>query len=261
MTLLFHELRKNRLSLIIWTLAITYMLAITVVIFPEMAGQMGEMEDLMSNMGAFSEAFGMNNINFGEFTGYFCIECGNVLGMGGAFFAAICGIAALSSEESHNTAEFLLSHPISRARIVFLKLISVVAQILILNAVVIATVTILTAVIIDNPPYKTIFLSFLAYLILQLQIAFMCFGISAFIKSNALGLGIGVGLLFYMANILSNITDDLKFLKYVTPFAYTDSTELVNNSTIPFKYLIIGIAFAAVGIALAFAKYTKKDIT
>lgn len=260
MTLLFHELRKNRLSLIIWTLAITYMLAITVVIFPEMAGQMGEMEDLMSNMGAFSEAFGMNNVNFSEFTGYFCIECGNVLGMGGAFFAAVCGIAALSSEESHNTAEFLLSHPISRAKIVLLKLLSVVAQILILNAVVIVTVTTLTAVIIDNPPYKTMLLAFLAYLILQLQIAFICFGISAFIKSNAIGLGIGVGLLFYMANILSNITEDLKPLKYITPFAYTDSAEIINNATIPLKYLIVGIAFALIGITLAFAKYTKKDI-
>ena len=260
MTLLFHELKKNRISLIIWTAAISFMLGVTIIIFPEMADQMGEMENMFAEMGAFTEAFGMDKINFGEFIGYFGIECGNVLGMGGAFFAAVAGIAALSIEESHNTAEFLLSHPISRKKVVSLKLLSVIAQIIILNLVVIGFVTLLTAIIIDNPPFKTMFLLFLAYFILQLEIAFICFGISAFVKFNAIGLGIGVGLLFYMTNIFSNITDDLKFLKYITPFSYTDSADIITNGHLTYKYLIVGAIFAVVGIALAFIKYTKKDI-
>ena len=122
MTLLFHELRKNRISLLIWTAAISFMLGVTIIIFPEMAGQMSEMENMFAEMGAFTEAFGMDRINFGEFIGYFGIECGNVLGMGGAFFAAVAGISALSYVESHNPAEFLLSHPVSRKTVVFLKL-------------------------------------------------------------------------------------------------------------------------------------------
>ena len=261
MTLLFHELRKNRISLLIWTAAISFMLGVTIIIFPEMAGQMSEMENMFAEMGAFTEAFGMDRINFGEFIGYFGIECGNVLGMGGAFFAAVAGISALSYEESHNTAEFLLSHPVSRKKVVFLKLLSVIAQVIILNLVVIGIVTLLTAVIIDNPPYKTMLLIFLAYFILQLQIAFICFGISAFVKFNAIGLGIGVGFFFYIANILSNITEDLKFLKYFTPFSYTDSADIITNNEITFKYLIVGIVFAVIGIVLAFVKYTKKDIS
>ena len=261
MTLLFHELRKNRISLLIWTAAISFMLGVTIIIFPEMAGQMSEMENMFAEMGAFTEAFGMDRINFGEFIGYFGIECGNVLGMGGAFFAAVAGISALSYEESHNTAEFLLSHPVSRKKVVFLKLLSVIAQVIILNLVVIGIVTLLTAVIIDNPPYKTMLLIFLAYFILQLQIAFICSGISAFVKFNSIGLGIGVGFFFYIANILSNITEDLKFLKYFTPFSYTDSADIITNNEITFKYLIVGIVFAVIGIVLAFVKYTKKDIS
>ena len=261
MTLLFHELKKNKISLIIWTAAISFMLSVCIVIFPEMAGQMGEMENMFAEMGAFTEAFGMDRINFGEFIGYFGIECGNVLGMGGAFFAAVTGVAALANEESNNTAEFLLSHPISRKKVVFLKLLSVIAQIIILNLAVMGIVLILTAVIIDNPPYKTMLLLFLAYFILQLQTAFICFGISSFVKFNAIGLGIGVGFVFYMTNILSNITDDLKFLKYLTPFAYTDSADIITNNKITPKYLIVGVVFALTGIILAFVKYAKKDIS
>ena len=260
MTLLFHELKKNRISLLIWTATISFMLGVCIIIFPEMASQMGEMNDMFAEMGAFTEAFGMDRINFGEFIGYFGIECGNVLGMGGAFFAAVAGIAALSYEESHNTAEFLLSHPIPRKKVVFLKLLSVIAQIVILNLVVIGFVTLLTAVIIDNPPYKTMFLIYLAYFILQLQIAFICFGISAFVKFNAIGLGIGVGFFFYISNILSNITKELEFLKYITPFSYADSADIITNNHLTYKYLIIGAVFAVIGVALAFFKYTKKDI-
>lgn len=226
-----------------------------------MAGQMGEMENMFAEMGAFTEAFGMDQINFGEFVGYFGIECGNVLGMGGVFFAAVAGISALSYEESHNTAEFLFSHPISRKKVVFLKLLSVIAQVVILNLIVIGVTTLLTAIIIENPPYKTMFLLYLAYFILQLQTAFICFGVSAFIKFNGIGLGIGVGFMFYMVNILSNITEDLEFLKYITPFAYTDSSKIINNNSIPTKYLIVGLIFAAIAVVLAFIKYTKKDIS
>ncbi|MER2128192.1 ABC transporter permease subunit [Solibacillus sp.] len=37
-----------------------------------------------------------------------------MLGLGGGFFAALLGISALADEEKNRTAEFLLTHPISR---------------------------------------------------------------------------------------------------------------------------------------------------
>lgn len=261
MALFFHELKKNRISIIIWTAAICFMLCITVVIYPEMAGQMGEMENVFAEMGAFTEAFGMDRINFGEFIGYFGIECGNVLGIGGALFAAITGVVALSSEENHHTAEFLLSHPQSRNKVVAIKLASVIAQIIILNLCVIGVVFALSVIIIDNPPYKTMLMIFLAYFILQLEISLICFGISAFVSNSAIGIGIGIGFAFYMINIISNLTDDLKFLKYITPFSYAESADIITNNSLETKYLTVGFGFALVSLIAAFIKYAKKDIS
>ena len=143
MTLFFHELKRGRISLIIWTVAIAFMLGVCIVIYPEMSSQMGEISEMFANMGSFSAAFGMDELNFGEFIGYFGVECGNVLGLGGAFFAAILGVSALAKEEKERTAELLLSHPISRARIITEKLLAVLSQILILNLVVAAVVTVI----------------------------------------------------------------------------------------------------------------------
>ena len=54
--------------------------------------------------------------------GFYGTECGNILGLGGAFFAAITGMSLLAGEEGGHTAEFLLTHPLGRTRIAGEKL-------------------------------------------------------------------------------------------------------------------------------------------
>ena len=138
MTVFKHELRQGRSALIIWTAAISFMLGICIVIYPEMSTQMGDISAMFADMGSFSQAFGMDRINFGEFLGFFGVECGNVLGLGGAFFAALLGISALAKEEKEHTAEFLLTHPVSRIRIMTEKLIAVLIQITVMDVMIYA---------------------------------------------------------------------------------------------------------------------------
>lgn len=70
--------------------------------------------------------------------GFYAVECGNVLGLGGAFFAALCAVGILSKEEKDKTAEFLLTHPVSRKRVVTEKLIAVLIQITAMNIIIYA---------------------------------------------------------------------------------------------------------------------------
>lgn len=116
MTLVKHELKMGRISFLIWTSAIGFLLAVCVFLFPEMKGQMDGVSDVFASMGSFTEAFGMDRLNFGTLVGFYAIECGNVLGIGGAFYAALCAIGVLSKEEKDKTAEFLLAHPVSRTK-------------------------------------------------------------------------------------------------------------------------------------------------
>ena len=260
MTVFLHELRQNRMALILWTAIISFMLGVCIMIYPEMKSQMNEMSDMFANMGSFSEAFGMDELNFGEFMGYFAVECGNVLGMGGAFFAAILGVGTLAKEQRDGTGEFLLTHPITRRRVISEKLAFVMASVVILNLVV-ASITCLCIVAIgEEVAVKTIFLIFLSYLLLQVEIAAVTFGISAFVTKGAMGMGIGLAAITYFLNIISNLSDSVKFLKYLTPFAYADGSYIVNNHALPVKYLAVGAVFAAVGVFLAYHQYEKKDI-
>lgn len=260
MTLFFHEMRRSRLSLIIWSAALSYMLLICVVIYPEMKSQMGELGDMFADMGAFSDAFGMEMLIGGDFLSYFALECGEVLGIGGAIFAAIAGIGSLSKEQRDRTAEMLLTQPLTRARVVTQKLLSVLCQIAVLNFVTVSVSLIGILAIGENPNAKKLALIFLSYFLLQIEIALICFGISAFIRRGAIGIGLGISLAFYFINIIANISEEVELLKYATPFAYTDAAYILENGALDWKYLIIGGVLTLLGGLFAYARYTKKDI-
>ena len=260
MTLFFHELRRDRVRLLVWTAAIAVMLMISIVIYPQMTSQMSEMGDMFSEMGGFSAAFNMDKVNFGEFSGYSAVECGNVLGLGGAFFAALLGIMALAKEEREHTAEFLLTHPVSRTSVVLQKLLAVLVEILILNLVV-AVSAVAAALAIGQEIDAKLFLQiFSASFLMQVEIACVMFGVSAFLRGSGIGIALGAAFVLYFMNILANLTDDAEALRYITPFSYADGTAIVSSGGIEVKYLLPGIAFTVIGAALAFLHYNRKDI-
>ena len=100
MTIVKHELRQGRTSFLIWTCAIGFLLTVCIFLFPEMKSEMGEINDLFASMGSFTAAFGMDRLNFGTLMGYYAVECGNILGLGGAFYSAFCAVNILSKEEN-----------------------------------------------------------------------------------------------------------------------------------------------------------------
>lgn len=261
MTVFFHELRRGRLSLIVWTAALSFMLVVCVAIYPEMSSQMNEISEMFANMGSFSEAFGIDKINFGDFLGYFAIECGNTLGIGGAIFAAILGTSALAKEERDGTAELLLTHPVSRGRVLAEKLAAAIVQLLILDLAVFAACSLCIFIIGEKVSMGTVALLFLSYFLMKVEIGVITFAISAFVRRGGLGIGIGVAIGFYFLNILSNITEDVEFLKYITPFGYADGTDIVSSNSLNCVYLAIGAALCIASVAIAYFKYTKKDIS
>lgn len=255
-----HEMRTGSLPLAGWSAAVALLMGVCVLIYPEMAGQMKQVSDIFAKMGSFSQAFGMDRMNFGEFIGFFGIECGNILGLGGALFAALMGIASLAKEERDHTAEFLLTHPRSRLRIMTEKLCAVLAQIVVLNAVAVIATILSVMAIGESVDIKIMALLFLAYFLMQVETALICFGVSAFLRRGGFGLGLGIAALFYFINLIANLTEQAKFLKYITPFGYTESSDIIMNGSLNGAYLAVGAVLGLGGAAAAFLKYCRKDI-
>ena len=260
MTLLKHELKQGAKTLAIWTAAIGFLVAICLFLFPEMKGEMDGVSDMFASMGSFTAAFGMDRLNFGTLIGFYAVECGNILGLGGAFFASLIAVSALAKEEKERTAEFLLSHPVSRVSVISSKLAALVIQIVVMNAVIFALSAACIAAIGEEPAWKEICLLHLAYFLLQLELAGICFGISAFLRRGSLGIGLGIAAMMYFLNIIANISEKAEFLKLITPFGYAEGADIVSNGSLDGKLVLIGMAFALVGVAAAYWWYSRKDI-
>lgn len=260
MRLLKHEMRQGLISLAIWTGSIAFLMVICIILFPEMKGQMEDVSDVFASMGSFTAAFGMDRLSFGTLTGFYAIECGNILGLGGAFYAALTGITALAKEEKEHTAEFLLAHPITRTGIVSAKLASVLLQITAMNVLILAISLVSILFIDEEIPWKELLLFHLAYYLLQIEIGGICFGISAFLRRGGLGIGLGLACLLYFLNLIANISESAEFLKYITPFGYADGTDIVTEEALNGPMVAVGMCLAVIGIAAAYWKYNRKDI-
>lgn len=260
MTIFLHEIKQNRTAFLIWTLAIALMLLICMIMFPEMNTGMSDITDLFANMGSFTQAFGMDRLNFGDVMGFYALECGNILSIGGGFFAALLGINSLAKEEKERTAEFLLTHPVRRRTVILQKLLSILFELLLMNLFVMAVSALSFTLIGEELAIKEFLLLHGAYTVLQIEIACICFGISAFIRRIGAGAGLGLAALLYFLNIFKNISSQAEFLKYITPFAYAEAADIISDSAIDMHLLVLGLLYAAVAVGAAFLKYTRKDI-
>nr|MDD6336309.1 ABC transporter permease subunit [bacterium] len=260
MTIVKHELKQGKTAFLIWLASIGSLLGVCIFLFPEMKAQMEGINEIFSSMGSFTAAFGMDQLNFGSLVGYYAVECGNVLGLGGAFFAALCGVDILSKEEKGRTAEFLLMHPVSRRRVITEKLMAVIIQITAMNLILYALSVGCMAAIGESIPWKTITLLHLAYYLLQIELAGICFGVSAFIRKSGIGIGLGIAAMMYFLNLIANIAEVAEFLKYITPFGYCEGADIVTNGSLDGVMVVIGMGLCIIGIAAAYLKYTPKDI-
>ncbi len=221
---------------------------------------MDSVNDMFASMGSFTEAFGMDRLNFGTLIGFYAVECGNVLGLGGAFFAALCAVGILSKEEKDKTAEFLLTHPVSRKKDYYGKADCRTASDHSYEPHYLCPCCRRYSRRWRGNPLKEISLMHLAYYLLQVELAGICFGISAFLRKGSAGVGLGIAAMMYFLNLIANIADVAEFLKYITPFGYCEGADIVANGRLDGAMVAIGVVMGIGGIVIAYLKYTKKDI-
>ena len=100
---------------------------------------------------------------------------------------------------------------------------------MILNAIIFALSVASIKGIGEEIMWKEISLIHLAFFLVQLELAGICFGISAFIRKSGIGIGLGIATVMYFLNIVANISESAEFLKYITPFGYAESADGCRN--------------------------------
>lgn len=260
-TLYRHEIKASMKSLIIWFICVGGMGFACILLFSSMQESMESMAENFASMGAFSDAFGMSQLSIATLAGFYATEVGTIHGLGGAMFAAIISMTMLSKEEDGHTSEFLFSLPLPRSSVVFAKWCAALTHIFLFNLLCVGIYLLGIAILGEEMPMKEFFVYHLMQLLMQLEIAAICYALSAFMKKNKLGLGLGIVLLLYAYDLIARVVPDISDYKMISPFSYANAADILSTAEISAPAVIIGIIFLLSCLCISYAVYTKRDLT
>lgn len=255
MTILKHELKQNFKSLLIWTLSVAVICAGCIYLYKSVEGQLAETAELYANMWDMTKAIGMDKVSLVTFDCYFVTEIVLMFGLGAGMFAGMQGAVALSKEEEGHTSEFLFTLPYGRSQILTWKYFTVLLNLLLFNIIVMGA----EALAIWQIDLDVSWANFMIYhglaLLLQVEVATICFLISALSRKKQIGVALGLALLFYVMDMMSRIVPDIGFLKNWTPYNFDSGADVWSGEALNRTGLAIACLLICGSLIASFAIY------
>ena len=231
-----------------------------ILLYQSMEGEMKEMADAFSNMGAFSDAFGMSTLSMATLAGYFAVEVGTVHGLGGGMFAAITAIGILSKEEEGHSGEFLFSLPVSRKKVVAAKGVCVICMLAVFTMICGCMYALGFASMGESLPMKEFMIFMLGQFLMNIEIAAICFAVSSLSGRNRMGAGLGIALLLYAYDLVGRAVPDLKDYLFIGPYSYVNASEIFSGKSASAPAFVVAAIVTVCCAFFAFWYYDRRDL-
>ena len=107
---------------------------------------------------------------------------------------------------------------------------------------------------------------FILLSISPLLIALPLFSINLFISmflhktKKVVGISLGLVFMFYLLNVLSEISSKVEFVKYFSIYTLADTRNVITNTTINFWCVLISLLLSSSLIVSSFIIYDKKEL-
>jgi len=258
-----HEFLIRIKSVITWSLSVTALLFVFFSFFSVFADQAEMMNQVLEK---FPEelliAFGMNDMNYHTVLGYIsfyflfiqlllAIQAGNY------------GFGLVSIEETEMTADFLLTRPVSRSKILTSKLLAALTSMLLTDVVMWIGMFTAISIFSEGKAYDLSTLLLLLFSVIIFQLFFFSVGlmISLLVKRVRSVTPYSLGLAFgsYVLSAFSGVFGDIK-LEYITPFKHFEPAYIVNNASFNTPLVLINIAITVIALVTGYWLYLHRDI-
>lgn len=258
-----HEFRTRLKSVVLWSLAVTALIFFYFSLFPVFADQAALMNEMLAKFPPeLRAAFGMNKIDLSTALGFYSFVF---------LFVQLClaiqagnyGFGLVSIEESELTADFLLSKPVSRTRVMTSKLLAALTSLTITNLVV--WVSSFAAILLfrENHEYEPSTLILLLLSIVIFQLFFLSVGlvISLLVKRvrSVTPYGLGLGFGSYVLSAFSGVFGTVA-LELITPFKHLDAASIVQHGAYDTPLVLLNVAVSLVALAVSYWLYIRRDI-
>ncbi|WP_168123523.1 ABC transporter permease subunit [Paenibacillus sp. HB172176] len=263
MNLFWREMKASRKSLIIWIIAIAAMVGGGMSKYGGLEGSGQTMNDLMADMPkAMKAIMGVGELDMATAGGYYGILFLYLIAMA-AIHASMLGSNIVSKEERDKTTEFLLAKPISRSWMLTFKLLAASMNVVVINAaMLLSSFLFVTPYANGESVSREIGKLMLGMLFVQLLFLSVGAAIASVSKrpKRAVALSAGVMLATFLLSLAIEISGNIDYLSYATPFQYFDASGVIRYG-IDFVYVILSVILILISLLAAYIRYNRRDLT
>lgn len=262
--MLKHEFKVNFKSFIIWLSILLIMFLFVYLIYPFIITDktMKDMDELMK---AFPpevlKALNMDMASISTAYGWFKTEGFMFILLIIGFYSSMLGGSIILKEENDKTIEYLNSLPIKRINIIKNKIIVSITYILLL-VLILGIFNYISLSITGNLEHK----QFILLSITPILIGLPLFGINLFISTfmhktkKTVGISLGMVFIFYLLNMLSELSKKVEFLKYFSIYTLADTRGVIADSKINILMIITSLIITLIFIVGTIKNYNKKEL-
>ena len=259
-----REMKINLKSFIIWTSILIGLFLVVFLVYPSiLSSENIEMIDEMMKM--FPEemlkAFNMDLSKIDSAFGWLKTEGFVFVLLITGIYSGILGSNILLKEESDKTIEYLNSVPVTRKDILLNKILCGIIYI-ILMVIIVGIFNFIGLSLSGDFDNKLYILLSITPIFSSIVIFSVCLFLSTFTHKTKKTLGISLGIVFasYFLNIISELGESTKVLKYISIFTLSDIRNVISNVSINLFMVGLSISITLIFMILTYIRYKKKEL-
>lgn len=262
MNVFLRELRAYRKSTIIWIVSLSILLLIFMAIYPAFSTDIEATKSVLEQFPKpLLDALSLSFETFFTIYGFYGYLLSFTI-LAGAIQAMNLGTGVVAKEVSGKTADFLLSKPVTRTRVLTAKLAAVLVVLVVTN-VAFSAMSVVSALIVATETLDVGMLLMLASTLFLVQLFFLALGallgvIIPKVKS-VVAVSLPTVFAFYIVGTLGEVLGKTE-VRYATPFKFFDFVYMIDHKAYEAKYLLLDLALVVVAVVTAYAIYLKKDV-
>ena len=255
--------RDQRRALVWWSVGLFGTVLMYAAVYPSIRDNAETLNEYLESFPeVFREAFLGEGVDFASPAGYLSTELFGFFGPLLLLLYAIgAGARAIAGEEERQTLDILLATPVPRRRVVTHKFGAMVLGVVLLCAVLWASIVLL------GPPFELnlglVDLTAATASVGLLAIAFgalaLAIGCTTGRRGLAIGLSAGIAAATYLFDVLAPSVDAIAWLEQLSPFYYYSGNQPLLNGLDPLHALVLAL-IAAVAFGYALFAFERRDI-
>jgi ABC-2 type transport system permease protein len=263
MNIFIHEFKVHLKSVLIWSGSISALILAFLSMFGSFEAEAALVSDLMESFPKeLLIAFGMTDMDWSTILGFFGLLF---------VFSQIClaiqaanyGFGLVSVEETEWTADFLLSKPVSRVKIMTSKLLASICSLALTQAIVWGSSFIFINIFRQGQVYevKAVVLLLLSMTVFQLFFLTVGMAISLLVKRLRNVLPYSMGLVFglYILNAFGSMIGE-KSLEIISPFKHFSPSYIIKNVSWDFPLMMISVVLIVISVIASYVLYARRNI-